>query len=196
MNNDIRFKNRKLEELFNLVKANVADEINSYSSKKRLNGKVSDITTMLLSKHQIVAPVIDEEKVYQLTPVEVKMPFNNYWKSKFRFALAENASFTFVIPFKGDSDLFQMSMNDNSINNTKALVTKGRLLMSYTVKADNEIDETLNVFENNLKSTKALLNEISKEVELFNNQLKKHIELSVTNALEQAAKKAPVEQVA
>jgi len=173
------FSEGELDRVLRSHLARLVQVIDEIPDTKVLGADFSGLVAMIEEDTFLEVPELDKSGVSMLEPVETKVDArylpNRHISDPSRLVLIPATTFTFVVPFVGDKEMFRFRPSKWSMNPPIADVVGGELKLTYTLtKPDSEALRT--AFDQEVALIEECLGWISVDITRFNDSLRQTIE--------------------
>jgi hypothetical protein len=158
------YQKGNLHEFLTKRKLELEKEVENYDCNYILNVSEEDFYKYLISKYSLVPPVIHEDKIYVHNK---EIDINISTTSKI---IVKGVQVTIVIPFEGDSVLFQYSPSTSTFNPPHGEITDQKIHLIYKIIGHNA-EELQQEYKHELIGIKEYIDWVKQDIINFNKSL-------------------------
>ena len=166
-----------LSEFLEVKKQELKKEIEGFEADYILNVNITELTESLLSKYSLATPVLIEDKITvdkKEIDVDISQDHNRFIRDRSRPFYIKGTEIKSFIPYKGDEVLFKYQTSRYGPPHPEANVNDNEVIVSIIRTDHNENESKKEVYEK-ISLIKKWLGWIHREVDPYNNSLKKLI---------------------
>lgn len=168
------FSRYPIYEVIRLRTENVKEEAQAIPANILLNASEFDLSHAILEKLRLDVPTIDDNEIYIAHSGEAKVDVSG---DPMRLVMDRSRPFyitgtetVIAVPFKGDSNFFDIQPQTYTLNLPCVEMGSSELLLRY-VRTDQDGEAIKREYQGTVRSIKEHLRSLSESAAQFNNQL-------------------------
>ncbi len=172
------FLKMKIRNVLDNIFLSIDTKVNDLNNSEITKDKIDTLVERISGDYLIVFPVLKlEEKQWKVDvcQVDVSGDPNKLLIDRSKPFLVAGKELKLIIPFDGDKELFDCRPNTSSMNPPQAKVANNRLIISYEITKDEDIEKVKTEAEKTLEKINNYLENLKKDIGNFNDTAKDRV---------------------
>ena len=172
------FNSRKFYDLANSYISSLDNKINKLTKIDFERSSIDDFTRKYTTEYTFNIPELDEEEIFQKKPEDTKIRIERRG-SYGSGTVLDGTKYTLVIPFKGDSSLFEIFPTSYLSILPFGEIISNEIHIVFEIPVGKDVSRIKADFDSNLITIKKYLDFLSEDANQFNNKLEPAIKITL-----------------